>query len=363
MKRMRWPQRLFVLLRGEIAQLTTLKPHRRPWQMPLAAALAIGLPLLCGVFVGRLDLGLIASLGGLVFLYLPETPLAHRMVTIMACAFGMVACYALGAASHLVPMLLVPLLTIVAILVTMVCRVYRIGPPGSLFFIMVAAIGAYTPLQLADFPQAVGLFALGALGACLIAFFYSLIMLRTRAPRRVEPLPRPTFDFVVFDAVLIGLAVGASLALAQLLQLEKPYWAPVSCLAVVQAASLREVWTKQLHRILGTVLGLMMAGGVLLLPLGPWGVAWVMMVLAFVIEVLVVRHYGLAVVFITPLAILLAEAAAFGQLPVGELIQARFVDTVLGCAVGLGAGACLHNERVRTSLGGWMLRMLRRAGG
>lgn len=361
MKRMRWLQRLTDFLRIELAQLTTLKTHSRPWQMPLAAALAIGLPLMYGAFVERLDLGLIASLGGLVFLYLPETPLAHRMVTIMGCAFGMIACYTLGVASHLMPVMLVPVLTIVAILVTMVCRLYRIGPPGSLFFIMVAAIGAYTPLQLADFAQVVGLFTLGALGACLIAFFYSLIMLRTRTPRAIEPLLRPTFDFVVFDAVLIGLAVGASLALAQLLQMEKPYWAPVSCLAVVQAASLREVWTKQLHRILGTVLGLIMAGSLLLLPLGLWGVVLAMMALAFLIEVLVVRHYGLAVVFITPLAILLAEAAAFGQLPVGELIQARFFDTVLGCAVGFGAGACLHSERVRTSVGGWMLRVLKRA--
>jgi hypothetical protein len=38
-----------------------------------------------------------------------------------------------------------------------------------------------------------------------------------------------------------------------------------------------------------------------------------MMALSFIIEVLVVRHYGLAVVFITPLTILLAEAATLGH--------------------------------------------------
>ena len=35
-----------------------------------------------------------------------------------------------------------------------------------------------------------------------------------------------------------------------------------------------------------------------------------MIVLAFLIETLVVRHYGLAVVFITPLTIFLAEGTA-----------------------------------------------------
>jgi hypothetical protein len=36
-------------------------------------------------------------------------------------------------------------------------------------------------------------------------------------------------------------------------------------------------------------------------------------VLTFVIEVAVVRHYGLAVIFITPLAILLGEAQAHSE--------------------------------------------------
>ena len=39
----------------------------------------------------------------------------------------------------------VPLLTVIAVLVTMACRYYRVGPPGSLFFVMVAAIGTIFP--------------------------------------------------------------------------------------------------------------------------------------------------------------------------------------------------------------------------
>src|SRR5690606_38794680 len=152
-----------------------------------------------------------------------------------------------------------------------------------------------------------------------------------------------------------GLAGGGSLVLAGALQMEKPYWVPVTCLAVVQATSLREIWTKQLHRILGTALGLFVAGGVLLLPLGAWGIALVMTVLAYLIQTVVVRHYGLAVMFITPLAILLAEAAVSGRVPVSELMTVRLLDTVLGCAVGLVAGVCLHSAHMRAAVGGWML--------
>jgi len=46
-------------------------------------------------------------------------------------------------------------------------------------------------------------------------------------------------------------------------------------------------------------------------------------VLALIIETLVVRHYGLATVFITPLAILLTEAAHGVAMAPYSLMQAR----------------------------------------
>lgn len=347
---------LLALLREEWRQLVTINPSDRPWQMPFAAALASGLPLLVGAWFGHMDYGLISSLGGLVFLYTPNTPLYHRMVSLMACAFGLAASYTLGLISHFVPALMMVALTFITILVSMVCRCYRVSMPGSLFFIMVAAIGAYSPTTVEQVPLRVGLIFMGALLACLVALFYSLYVLRRQAPQPVAPLPPASFDFVVFDSVVIGLFVGLSLVLAQALHLERAYWVPVSCLVVIQGMSLRAVWTKQLHRLLGTAIGLLVAWGILALPLGNWSIALVMMLLTFVVETAVVRHYVFAAIFITPMTILLAEAATFGQGPPGAMIQARFLDTVLGCVVGLVGGACLHSPRFRDVLG----RQLRR---
>ncbi len=349
-KRLSW-NTLQARLRREIVHLTTVNPSERRWQMPFCAALATGLPLLIGAWFDHLGYGLVSSLGGLVFLYAPNTRLSHRMVSLMACAFGMSACYALGAMSHFLPALLIPLLTFIAILVSMVCRFYVLGPPGSLFFIMAAAIGAYTPIELEQIPLYVGLVTMGGLLAYLIAFFYSVYILRLQAPQPVAPLPPASFGFVIFDSIVIGALVGISLLLAQALQLERPYWVPVSCVAVIQGASLRAVWTKQVHRVVGTGVGLLVSWALLLLPLDKWGVALTMMALAFIIEVLVVRHYGLAAVFITPLTILLAEAAALGHGSPDALLLARFVDTVLGSVVGLAGGVCLHSPRFRDALG------------
>lgn len=353
----RWAE-LKRLLREELQLLLTFKPSDRLWLMPFAAALATGLPLLIGAYFEHLDYGLVSSLGGLVFLYLPNTPLSHRMVTLMACAFAMTACYTLGALSHFSPLLMMPVLVFIAILATMVCRFYDLGPPGSLFFVMAAAIGAYSPMQVLQVPLMVGLVTMGTLLACLIAFFYSLYALRLQAPQPARPLPPASFDYVVFDAVVIGIFVGISLALAQALQLEKAYWVPISCLAVIQGVSLRAVWTKQLHRVLGTGVGLLLAWGLLALPLDKWTISLAFMALTLVIETVVVRHYAVATIFITPLTILLVEAATLGQASPAPLIQARFFDTVLGCLVGLAGGICLHSPRFRAVVGGQMRRLV-----
>lgn len=350
--------RLRMLLRAEAQELTRINASDRLWQMPLAAAVAMGLPLLAGAWSGHMDRGLVGSLGGMVFLYVTHTPLHHRMVALMACAFGMIACYSIGLLCHPQPMLSLPVLALTTTLVTMVCRFYAVAPPGGLFFVMAAAIGAYAPVEPGDTLATVGVFTLAALSACLIAFVYSLLTLRLRAPAPVQPLPAPSFDFVVFDAIVIGAFVGLSLLLAQMLALQRRYWVPVSCLAVIQGTSLRAVWNRQLQRLLGTAVGLLVAWGLLSLPREPWSIAATIMALSFVVELLIVRHYAVAAMFITPLAILLAEAAQMGQASPAALMQARFVDTVLGCLVGLTGGACLHSPRFRDALGRPMRRLV-----
>lgn len=354
----RWEQ-LQAFLREEVRHLTTVHASDRRWQMPFAAAaLASGLPLLVGSYFDHLDYGLVSSMGGLVFLYMPNTPLYHRMVWMMACSFGMTACYALGLTSHFFAPVMMPVLVFIAIVVTMVCRFYGVSPPGSLFFIMTTAIGAYSPVEVLQLPLMVGLLSMGCLLASLIGFTYSLYILRIQAPQAVLPLRSPSFDFVVFDAVVIGMFVGISLAAAQLLHLQKVYWVPVSCLAVIQGASLRAVWSKQLHRVLGTAIGLLVSWALLWLPLDKWTISLAMMALALVVEFAIVRHYAIAAIFITPLTILLAEAATLGTGSSSALIQARFFDTVLGCFVGLVGGVCLHSPRFREVVGRSLRRLM-----
>lgn len=338
------------LLGDELRQLTSLNRSDRPWEMPVAAALASGLPIFIGAAWGELGLGLFGSIGGLVFLHLPPTRLSHRMAWLMACAFGMVGSHALGLLGHLYPSLLVPLLVIITTFVTMICRFYAAPPPGSLFFVMAAAIAAYSPAKGTAALAQLATLALGTVLAVVIAFFYSLHMVSRRGIPAASSPPNAEFDFVVGDSVVIGGFVGLSLLAAHVLGLDRPYWVPVSCMAVIQGASLRAAWSRQLQRILGTALGLLLFLAIAQVHLDGWGVAIVLTLLTFVIETLVVRHYGLATVFITPLTILLAEAGQGGLVDPARLMHARLVDTAVGAVIGLAGAACLHSRRFRAAV-------------
>jgi uncharacterized membrane protein YccC len=71
-----------------------------------------------------------------------------------------------------------------------------------------------------------------------------------------------------------------------------------------------------------------------------------MMAMTVVVETLVVRHYAIAAVFITPLSIFLVEAAK-AHPDAGPLVQARFFDTLLGSVIGMLGGVAIHHAGSR----------------
>ena len=335
------------VLREQWTDFTRVNRSDRPWQMPFAAGLAAGLPIAIGAWFGHVEYGLISSLGGMTFLYTPNTRMTRRMVTLMACGFGMTASFALGAATQMAPWAQAPALAFMAALATVLSRYFQMPPPGNFFFVMSATMGMFTPTPLLQWPYHVGLSFLGAFLALAIAFVYSLVEMRLRPPRPPAEPRGYEFDAVIFDSLVIGLTIGAALALAQAFGMDRPYWVPVSCAAVIQGQNLQAVWTKQLQRIIGTGLGLMLALALLSLRLDGWGLAALVTGLSFLIETAVVRHYGFAALFISPLTIMMAEAAHPAATPIGALIGARFYDTVLGCLIGVAGAALIHRPRLR----------------
>jgi len=75
-----------------------------------------------------------------------------------------------------------------------------------------------------------------------------------------------------------------------------------------------------------------LAGALLALPLGTWATVAVAVALQVAAELLVTRHYGAAMLAITPLALLVGQLAH--PVPVGALLADRGLETLLGVVVG-----------------------------
>jgi hypothetical protein len=97
-------------------------------------------------------------------------------------------------------------------------------------------------------------------------------------------------------------------------------------------------------------MGLLLTWLLFSLPLTPWLLAVLVVLLSLMIESLVAHHYGLAMIFITPLALLLGEATSLTHLAVFPLIAARFHDTLLGGITGLLGGYCLQQPVLRQTI-------------
>lgn len=337
---------------GELAHLLTINKSRRPWHLPIMAAIAISFPVFTGAYFDALSAGVKASLGAMVILNLPLVgALPYRLVTMMAWGFAMSLCFALGLIAQQIPMMRLPVFMGVAFGIVVLGRYYKQPPPAGLFIMMSLAIALFIPLPLSQLLPATGMVMLGSGFAVVVGLLYSLFLLATR-----PVLPTPICQYepdTISESIIVTGFVSLALMIAILLNMPNPYWAAVSCFIIIQGIHLRTIWIKQLHRMLGTLIGIGLASVMLSWNLSMWGVATALLLMILSIESLIDRHYGSAVVFITPLTIFIAEYGS--GLPLapevyGEVIRARLLDTALGCLVGLSGGVVMHSTPLRLPL-------------
>lgn len=344
---------------ANIRPLLVLSPQKRPFGIHLTVALSVGIPALIAVWLNHFALGVMASLGGLASLYIRQTSLPHRMVTMALVTFGFSASFTLSLLAGFNPWVLVLALFFVSFLATFICRFFVVPPPGSFFFIMIACVASAVPFDLSLVAQRAGLLLFGCLGASLLALIYSLVQLMAGNKHGLvtaEPTElRVTAIFL--EATTIATFIALSYLLAIGFGFDKPYWAPISCLAILQGASFRAVWHRKIHRIVGTAIGMGLAWVIFSFNPNAWTLALLIMALSFLTEVLVTRNYGLAVIIITPLTIILAEASSVAQ-DLNWLLILRMKDVLLGSVVGYIGGWLLHQPRLYIHIEQRLLRLL-----
>ena len=212
-------------------------------------------------------------------------------------------------------------------------------PAGALFAVF--AFGAVSSVP------ATGHDVLVASAVAIATSVFTLLVgteafLRHWGPRE-GPIPIRSHSPVLWRrAVATASAAGAADALATWLHLGHPYWAAVAAVVPMAALGTIDRLVRARHRAGGTVLGIALAYMLFSFPLSPWGLVIAIGLLQLSAELMVIRHYGVAMMFVTPLSLVVAE---LGQpQPAAHLIWARALTTAIGLAFGITAVLADHSR-------------------
>ena len=297
--------------------------------------MAVGLPLAAFALTGDVQHGALASLGALAVLYAGGVPPRRRAVRVFGVGVGLVAAMAAGTLAAGSRFGTVAVIALVAALAVLLSRWRSVPPPGALMPVLVCATATQIPLHSTPLATRIGLVALGATVAWVVAMADVPFRRRTAAASSSRP-PTPPWPQILRAAARAALGTGAAALLALTLGLPRPDWAAVACAAVLLHDASRATLRRAGHRAAGTAAGIGVAGLVLAVAPGALAIVVLVVALQFVVELVVARNYTLAVVFITPLA-LLQGALATGQLdgPIAGVLAGRLVETVIGCTLAV----------------------------
>lgn len=310
------------------------------------AALAAVIPLIVLIAIGRIEWAPYASFGAMTSLYGRSEPYRIRARTVTVAGVALVASIGLGILTAVAtPSLLVLAAGLIVVIVAgiLVSATAGLFPPTPIFFVFAYTVCAQVPTRADD----VGL--LLAVAAASAAFAWLLTMSGWALRRLVgersadwfKGLPRGGAvnrrayrDPEVWRTIaqnVVGVLIAGTLA--TLVGIGHSYWAVVSVVAVLPPPRARHTTSRAWHRIIGTLLGVIVTG-LILLPAPPLAVLVLVIGIGqFGAEILVGRHYGAALLFITPLALTVSRLAS--PVPVSTLLIDRAVETALGGGIAI----------------------------
>lgn len=141
------------------------------------------------------------------------------------------------------------------------------------------------------------------------------------------------------------VAAGSALAaaMAQVAGFGHPAWASMGATATLQGSTTSHAVVRAVQRAGGTAAGALVAWPLLSMRLGFWAVCASVVALQVVTEVVVGRNYGVAMLTITPMALLMTSLGGSGES--GALALDRALDTLLGAVVAVTTLVLLPHVR------------------
>ncbi|MFH7341124.1 FUSC family protein [Streptomyces sp. KHY 26] len=327
-----------------VRELLVLRPMPSRHRSAAIAAVCTAAPIVTGQALGQPVVGLVASTGALAALYGGRGTPRQEADAVAGAALALATGMAIGSSLAGHTRLAVLGTALWAAVAALLFALTQVRPPGIVMPVLVCSVGTGLP------PGHTGQRVLAVAAVGCAATVLSWLLARVSAvggpssqvaePRShllVAPKSLP-FSPLPWMAVRTGAAVGLAGAASLLCQVGRPYWAMAAAAAVLARGSHAvSANSRAAARGVGTAAGCLLAGA--LAATHPRGVAIavVLAALTFVIELVVARNYAIAMIFVTPLSVLLVTSAT-GASAVLTITADRLLETVLGCAAAVVAG-------------------------
>lgn len=344
---------------NHVRNFFTMAPSQRDHYPAARIALGIAVPLLVVLLLGRIDLTIFAAFGAFTGIYAKGEMVRSRFRHQSIAGVILVACLALGGSYASVgasAWLIVITTAVVAGAGSVAADYWHLRPAGSLFFVFAFAAVASLP-EVPPWWQALTVGVASVLWCLVLGAVPTMARklradgvsgggrgqvkgqdgqaARRRHSRGATPNPAPTARWAILmvHAMRYFVAAGIAGGLATFADIGHSYWAMVAAVVPIAAPTLPGRLTRAVHRVIGTLGGVAVTAAILALPLQAWHVVLLLVLLQFLAEMFVQRHYTIALFFITPLALLMSYLVT-RQAP-EELLIDRTVETVIGALVGV----------------------------
>ncbi|MBM6615982.1 FUSC family protein [Desemzia sp. RIT804] len=312
------------------------------------AGMTTGIMLLIGYLSGNMQVGTFGALGAFAFLYYLPIPTKHLMKRIFRVGLFMIFGFFAGAVSTFVPWMIPITISLISLLGFIIFRILNSPKPGAFFIIMVSSMATGTSLNFTGILSATLYVAFGVIAAIIVAVIvgilhrklieddekFAVVSFKERFSCAIKDDSRLLLTSmhhagIIFFATYIGMSLG----------LGNPYWVTISCAAVLQGRELVVIFQRNIQRIVGGMVGLLVGIVLFSFDLSVLSTILIIIVLNLFVEYCMVRNYGLANFFTNPLSLLLANLSSGAF--VNELISSRFAGLVLGSFIAFIGAAII----------------------
>lgn len=158
-----------------IKQAFKINKSTFPWNKAICAGFCGGFPVLVGILLNQLHLGLLAGIGGFTYLYVTPQPYAQRAKKIFFIAVGMSISVALGTLSAPYPVLIILIVGLIGAIVTLIFGILRMQGPSAVFFVLNFIMVTGMPVKPSEFLLRAFLVLMGGIFSwivCMVGYFF-----------------------------------------------------------------------------------------------------------------------------------------------------------------------------------------------